>query len=70
MPRNAKRRRLNCSNARGLGKEIDEIFKAPLLTPATEEEKTAWKGWCELESEPVRLPLSQISTYIWHLSQF
>jgi len=61
MARKSKRRRLNRSTEKGPRKELNDIFKGPPLAPATEEEKRAWRGWCELESEPVRSRTAPIS---------
>jgi hypothetical protein len=37
----------------GLAKKIDEDALNHILEPIGEEERGRWKGWCEVESEPV-----------------
>ena len=35
---------------------VEKTFPADPVTPASNEDKRKWKGFCEIESEPVRRP--------------
>ena len=47
-----KRRRLNDESAAVLAGS--KIIPSDPLAAATEDDKKSWKGFCEIESEPVR----------------
>jgi hypothetical protein len=58
--RRSKRQRINGESSairddQSPAKVVDGLAINPLMA-ATSEEKLDWKGFCEIESEPVRCP--------------
>ena len=59
--RNAKRRRVNGDKDSNAG--LHRMFPNEPWAAATEEDKNNWKGWCEIESEPV--PQGILQSELW-----
>lgn len=53
-----KRKRTSASN----GKMMIEANPEPPYPAATDEEKRAWQGFCEIESDPVSEPLKDLAS--------
>lgn len=51
--RSSKRKAANESNETTKNQIQDEDLLGEALRPLTEQDIRQWKGWCELESEPV-----------------
>ena len=53
---------MNGENFKDSDPRLPRIFPNEPLAATTEEDKKNWKGWCEIESEPVpqRIPQSDL----------
>ena len=40
--------------------QSNRVYPNDPLAPATKQDKLTWKGYCEIESEPVSIPLSHM----------
>lgn len=52
----SKRRKLNGDVPNGSSASAPGAAPESILTPATNEEKSRWGGFCEIENDPVRIP--------------
>jgi hypothetical protein len=60
-PRNSSRKQKKLTE---LGKKTDEDVVNYILKPIEANERERWKGWCEVESEPVGAFTEQFSSLV------